>query len=120
MTLFQHIPRDHEPKDIILATKITAAYITALADDELFRQNEWCREATRLAGSRAFTNGGLVVLHVDDGSMTMWGCEKLWTVEQSEVQCGSYVTKWYLQKLFMLSVTYLLFLVLSAAQALMR
>jgi hypothetical protein len=40
MTLFQHIPRDHEPKDIILATKITAAYITALADDELFRQNE--------------------------------------------------------------------------------
>jgi hypothetical protein len=40
MTLFQHIPRDHEPKDIILATKVTAAYITALADGELFRQDE--------------------------------------------------------------------------------
>jgi hypothetical protein len=40
MTVFQHIPRDHEPEDIELATKITAAYIMALADDEVFRQNE--------------------------------------------------------------------------------
>jgi hypothetical protein len=40
MTLFQHIPRDHEPKDTELATNITAAYITALADDKVFQQNE--------------------------------------------------------------------------------
>lgn len=40
MTLFQHIPTNHEDKDIELATEITSAYISALADDEMVKGNK--------------------------------------------------------------------------------
>jgi hypothetical protein len=38
MTLFQHIPTDHEEDDIKLATEITTAYISALADDAVVEE----------------------------------------------------------------------------------
>ncbi|KAJ5163446.1 uncharacterized protein N7500_005276 [Penicillium coprophilum] len=34
-TVFQHLPESHLAEDIALATKITVAYIMALADDPI-------------------------------------------------------------------------------------